>query len=130
MTPNQNDDESGRKERVLHARIPESLDDAIRAAASELGISVSNLVRNVLANTLEVVEAAALRLPKRPARTADTRVLGWQEAILNLNAVCDRCNAILARGSRAGIAVPDRASAERAIRCLACLEELTRDPAE
>jgi len=135
--PPSSNDESGRKERVLHARIPESLDDAIRAAASELGISVSNLVRNVLANTVEVVEAAALRVPQRAAAraasvsaAADARVLGWQEAILNLNAVCERCNAILARGTRAAISVPDRPSAQRAIHCLACLEEVTREPAQ
>ncbi|HKE20700.1 MAG TPA: hypothetical protein VKB80_37760 [Kofleriaceae bacterium] len=137
---------------MLHARIPESLDDAIRAAASELGMSVSNLVRNVLANAVHVVEAAAMRVPggvprtQRPAAAygpagdADTRsgreaatpagparVLGWQEATLNLNAVCDRCNAILARGTRAAISIPDPATAPRAIRCLPCVEELGRE---
>ena len=169
-------DESERKERVLHTRIPESLDDAVRAAASELGMSVSNLVRNVLANALEVVEAAAMRVPARAAAAAAAvragtaaggsaaggsardaaaataaaaaaasaaavhagaapgapaeapLVLGWQEATLAVNAVCDRCNAILARGRRAAISIPDRPTAQRAIRCLACLEELTRDP--
>jgi hypothetical protein len=158
---------------VLHARIPEHLDEAIRDAANELGMSVSNLVRNVLANALDVVEAATARVPKgaaaaaatvrsaakaaaadmreaaareagagardavrdaaaREARDAAAReaaepatVLGWQEAILNLNAVCEKCNAILPRGTRAGISVPDRASAQRIIRCQSCLEELT-----
>jgi hypothetical protein len=141
-------DENARKERVLHTRIPESLDDAIRAAASELGMSVSNLVRNVLANALEVVEAATLRVPARAAAAAASvraaaaarsggngdastgsggAVLGWQEATLNLNAVCERCNAILTRGVRAAISVPERGNAPRVIRCLPCLEELTRD---
>jgi len=157
-----NSDEASRKERVLHTRVPESLDEAIRAAASDLGISVSNLVRNVLANALEVVEAATMRVPARaaaaaasvraaargvgetaqpvsnataatvaatPAPAVDTpaQVLAWQEATLNLNAVCDRCNAILARGTRAAISIPDRPTAQRVMRCLTCLEELTRD---
>lgn len=166
-------EEAERKERVLHTRVPESLDDAIRAAASELGVSVSNLVRNVLANALEVVEAATLTVPRKAAQAAATvrggpgaapaaghpvprgssegggtapapatgpatpapepeiepRVLGWQEAILNLNAICDACNAILPRGTRAAIAVPERGAAARAVRCLPCLEELTRDAA-
>lgn len=140
-------DEGARKERVLHARIPEHLDEAIREAAGELGMSVSNLVRNVLANALDVVEAATAKVPRSAAAAAanvrarseaaasaaaaaekPATVLGWQEAILNLNAVCDRCNAILPRGTRAGISVPDRGSASRAIRCQACLEELTREP--
>jgi RNase P subunit RPR2 len=51
-------------------------------------------------------------------------VLGWQEALLELNAVCDRCNAILARGTRAAIAVTEGAG-PRPIRCLACLKEVT-----
>jgi len=154
--PNGAGDDAERKERVLHTRVPESLDDAIRAAASELGMSVSNLVRNVLANALDVVEAATLRVPRRAAAAAASvrgadgaagegaaasapepaaepatpaRVLGWQEATLELNAICDRCNAILARGARAAISIPERGSAPRTVRCLPCLEELTRDPA-
>jgi hypothetical protein len=162
VTQNSPPDDSTRKERVLHTRIPESLDDAIRAAASELGMSVSNLVRNALANAVEVVEAAAMRMPAQAAAAAaragaaadaaardfaaavraaaapppgaaaaddgDPLVLGWQEAMLAVNAVCDRCNTILARGSRAAISIPDRPTAQRAIRCHDCLEELTRDP--
>jgi hypothetical protein len=118
---------------VLHARIPESLDDAIRAHAAGLGMSVSNLVRNVLANALEVVEAAAGRAPRSSAARAGSPpaagvVLGWQEALLELNAVCVRCNRILARGSRAAIAVIDGlAGTPRPIRCIPCLEELCRD---
>ena len=154
----------GIKERVLHARIPESLDEAIRSAASELGMSVSNLVRNVLANALEVVEVATMYMPARAAAAAASMrkeaaraaeraagaasepagaaaagvaapaapaaapvVLGWQDATLNLNAVCERCNAILPRGTRAAISIPEPASAPRVVRCLPCLEELTGD---
>ena len=111
------------KERVLHTRIPESLDEAIRARAAGLGMSVSNLVRNVLANALEVVEAAAGLAPP-PQRAAG--VLGWQEVVLARNAVCDRCNDILPRGARAAIAVVEGPGA-RPIRCLSCLEELDRE---
>jgi hypothetical protein len=111
------------KERVLHTRIPESLDEAIRARAAGLGMSVSNLVRNVLANALEVVEAAAGLAPPLPRAAG---VLGWQEAVLARNAVCQRCNDILPRGARAAIAVVDGAG-PRPIRCLSCLEELDRE---
>jgi hypothetical protein len=110
------------KERVLHTRIPESLDEAIRARAANLGMSVSNLVRNVLGNALEVVEAAAGLAPPRPMAPA---ILGWQEAVLARNAVCDRCNDILPRGRRAAIAVVEpEGAAPRPIRCLRCIEEL------
>lgn len=115
------------KERVLHTRIPESLDEAIRARAAGLGMSVSNLVRNVLANALEVVEAAAgLHPPRAAANGRAAVVVGWQEAVLARNAVCDRCNDMLPRGSKAAIAVVD-GDGPRTIRCLSCLEELARD---
>jgi hypothetical protein len=114
------------KERVLHARIPESLDDAIRAHAAGLGVSVSNLVRNVLTNALDVGRAAAGRSTANGKRRTAPRILGWQEAMLEVNAVCDRCNEILRRGTRAAISVVDQPQDRRAIRCLSCLEELTR----
>jgi len=45
-----------RKERVIATRVPEALDHAIRRRATSLGLSVSNLVRNVLQNSLGLVE--------------------------------------------------------------------------
>ncbi|MBM4270407.1 MAG: ribbon-helix-helix protein, CopG family [Deltaproteobacteria bacterium] len=133
-----------KKEKVLHARIPESLDEEIREHAANLGLSVSNLVRNVLQNALGLVEeivadTADLGKTRREpaarsrgegpdtrgatgaASDAPWRILGWQEAILELNAVCDRCNAILAKGSRAAIAIVEGAG-PRPIRCLGCIE--------
>jgi len=45
-----------RMERVLHTRVSEDLDEAIRRAADELRLPVSNLVRNVLEDVFDVVE--------------------------------------------------------------------------
>ena len=44
------------KARVLHTRIPESLEDAIKTKAQRLRIPVSNLVRNALEQTFQLVE--------------------------------------------------------------------------
>lgn len=122
-----------RKERVLHARIPESLDEEIRENAARLGLSVSNLVRNVLQNAFGLVEdimadgAAIARSATRggePAKRAESgRTIGWQEAVLNLNAVCERCNAILGRGARAMVGIVE-GPGPRPIRCTACVEDL------
>jgi len=49
----------GRKEKVLHTRISEALDDALRRASEELRVPVSNLVRNVLEDVFTVVDAVA-----------------------------------------------------------------------
>jgi hypothetical protein len=45
-----------RKERILHTRISDRLDEALRTAADELRVPVSNLVRNVLEDVFVVVE--------------------------------------------------------------------------
>ena len=55
-------------------------------------------------------------------------VLAWQEAVLNLNAVCDQCNAVLHKGSRAGIGVRELPG-PRPVICPQCLAELSRPDA-
>jgi len=133
-------EEDDRKASVIHTRIPESLEAEIRKRAASLGLSVSNLVRNVLLNTFGLVEsvivdsadvarsARALGKPV-PPRSEGPPVLAWQEVTLNLNALCERCNAILPRGERAAIAVTD-APGPRIFRCLACLLEISHDTDE
>lgn len=153
---------SEKKERVIHTRVPESLDDEIKRKANDLGLSVSNLVRNILQNTFGLVEsivhdsaeiarsargegarwrgafdpgsegdAAAREMPGPAApATSETatrppRVLGWHIAILNVNAVCDACNAILLRGSRAAIGIVEGGAGPTPFRCLPCAKELS-----
>ena len=131
------DDE--RKEKVIHTRISESLDEEIRRRATGLGVSVSNLVRNVLVNTFGLVEdimadgAELARTsrdetqrmessrPRAPAKEAP--VLGWQEIVLNLNAVCAQCNSILNKGTEAAVAVRD-GDGPRTVICKSCLAEV------
>src|SRR3954469_12905808 len=48
-------DEPELKERVIHTRVPESLEAELRERAEKLGISVSNLVRNVLGHAFGLV---------------------------------------------------------------------------
>jgi|ERR1700687_795007 len=133
-----------KKEKVIHTRISESLDDEIKRKATRLGISVSNLVRNVLLNTFGLVEdivADSANIAKsarsrdageesgRGAHATDNnhngdrgRVVGWQKVILNLNAVCDSCNGILKKGTQGGIAVTERPGAKMIV-CKGCLDK-------
>jgi hypothetical protein len=136
-----------RKERVITARVPEALDHAIRRQATSLGLSVSNLVRNVLQNSLGLVgdivadSAEIARLAREGQRNAphpvallagapsqSPRVLGWQEVRLAVNAVCEVCNAVLPRGSQATVGVLEGAGAVR-LRCEKCIDETpTEEP--
>ncbi len=130
------DDDVEKKERVLHTRVPESLETQLREKAQDLGISVSNLVRNVLGHAFGLVGdvvadshaiARAARGDKKqragtPAPVTVTSlddVLGWQPIVLGKNAVCAKCNAILPRGRDAAVGV-----GTQLVVCTSCLEEL------
>ena len=52
-------DERARKEKVLHTRIPASLEEEIKRLADALAIPVSNLVRNILQDTVGMVGTVA-----------------------------------------------------------------------
>jgi len=128
------------KDKVLHARIPDQLDRELRQRAGQLGLSVSTVVRNVLLHTFDLVEGIVTDsveiaraasghagrhtgLPEsKPQSDPANVVLGWQEIVLNLNAICDECNAILAKGEAAGVGVP---VGERPVfLCPPCLSKL------
>lgn len=138
-------DEAERKERVIHTRVPESLEAELRKRAQELGVSVSNLVRNVLGHAFGLVgdvvaDSHAIARAARgerdraegkraagsgepPPDPAD--VLAWQPIVLGKNAVCSRCNDLLPRGRDAAIGVAEHGGG-RVIVCPTCLEELRR----
>ena len=131
------DGEAEKKERVIHTRVPESLEAELRKRAGDLGISVSNLVRNVIGHAFGLVgdvaadshaiaraargETEAPRGTKAAARAAEPEeVIAWQPIVLAKNAICSRCNDILPRGKEAAIAI----GGNRDILCTRCLEEL------
>ena len=156
-SPTEDTDEPEKKERVIHTRVPESLETELRQKAQDLGISVSNLVRNVLGHAFGLVGdvvadshaiARAARGDKpagqapppgspamHPASAAPAPtspiddVLGWQPMVLGKNAVCLRCNVLLPRGSDAAIGVAE-ATGGRLVICLVCLEQLRTAPEE
>ena len=128
-------DDVEKKQKVIHARVPEELDRELKRKAGRLGVSVSNLVRNVLQNTFGLVEdivADAGNIARsaqdgplvgkagvEPTRAAPV-VLGWQVLTLNVNALCVSCNAILAKGTEAAIAVTDQ-GLQREFQCIECM---------
>lgn len=133
------------KDRVLQARIPEQLDDELRDRSEQLGLSVSTIVRNVLLNTFELVEGVvadsaqiaraiqsgeSLLVPEHEASIGEaadskpeTKVIGWQEAVLNQNGICEQCNAILPKGGRAAVGMP--VGPRPLLMCLDCLAALS-----
>jgi len=130
-----------RKDRVLQARIPEQLEAELRDQASRLGLSVSTIVRNTLLNTFNLVGdivsdsariAHSLTFPtgtttkaNAPMDGPDSKnesILAWQPGTLNINGVCHQCNALLPKGTRAGVGVP--AHERPVFLCMDCLQQL------
>jgi len=133
--------EREKKQKVIHTRVSETMDEELKERAARLGVSVSNLVRNVLQNTIGMVEdivadSANLARSARNEAQAEAEVsevglgdvLGWQAAVLNRNALCEECNAILPKGTEAGIGITD-GPGPRPIRCSPCVEALRNNGA-
>lgn len=140
--------ETEAKDRVIHTRVPESLEAELRKRAQDLGISVSNLVRNVIGHAFGLVGdvaadshaiaraargetegagdgrsgTSAARGSRAPAPAEPDEVIAWQPIVLAKNAICSRCNDILPRGKEAAIAI----GGNREILCVRCLDELRK----
>jgi hypothetical protein len=120
------------KERVIHTRVPESLEAELRKRAEGLGVSVSNLVRNVLGHAFGLVGDVVADSHKI-ARAATGKVasgdvndvLAWQPMTMAKNAVCARCNELLPKGAHAAIGVAEHGDA-RVIVCSPCFEEVSQ----
>jgi hypothetical protein len=133
--------ENERKDRLVQTRVPETLDETLRKQAKKSRVSVSQLIRNVLEDTFDLVddvvaEATNLgRTVKRDARRiADTakgrtlkeqhaaleQVYAWQEVVLNRDVDCARCGRSLRSGKKALYGLQEDPSAPRLWLCAPC----------
>ena len=87
----------GRKERVLHARIPPALDLALKQQARRLHVPVSRLIRDLLADAIS-----------RDGAPGIPPVLGWQGLTLTAPTACNRCSGPLTPGAEAFMAITGR----------------------
>jgi hypothetical protein len=119
------------KERWLHTRISQTLEEALKREARRRRQPVSLLVRNVLEGTLDLVEEIVESSLVTGARARGQRgngldnVYGWQELILNRVARCGRCNASLGAGTQAWRGLSDRPGPPVFL-CHACVGRLRR----
>ena len=128
-------DEAGRarKERVLHTRVPAVLEDELKRLATSLRLPVSNLVRAILEDAVDAVDAAAQkaegglrgfgdrlhdereRLRERVKQATHEKtagggdplrgVVGFQPLMLAAEARCAKCGRTLAAGEEAFLGV-------------------------
>jgi hypothetical protein len=134
----------GKKERVLHTRVPAVLEQELKRFADNLRVPVSNLVRTILEDALEVADVATDRVEERLRRAAEqldaertklkqrvqrgnplARVFAFQDVTLAQSAACAQCGVRLEAGGRAFLGLVDAVSTSRAtprlFACAACL---------
>ena len=133
--------EGERKDRLIQTRVDEDLDDVLRAAARKQRLSVSQLIRNVLEDTFQLVEdvvvdaqtigAAVKRDARRVAAAARGEmpdplegVDAWQEVVLGRPQACARCGTALAAGATAMMGVTADPTRPRPWLCQACAKTL------
>lgn len=138
-------DGKDKKERVLHTRIPVVLEQELKRFAENLRIPVSNLVRTILEDALDVADAASENVEARLMSAAKQLehererlkarvklnplrgVFAFQEVTLAQATMCARCKKDLAAGSRAFLGLVDddgqraRGGRPRVFVCEACL---------
>lgn len=135
---------SERKDRLIQTRVPEELESSLKREALRQGTSVSQLVRDILGDALELVDnvvsdvdqivndsVALAREVARGARrvargTSDPLegVEAWHEVVLHRELQCTHCGAPLHKGERAHTGVGGSSGAPRAWLCARCLGEI------
>jgi hypothetical protein len=123
-----------RKEKVIHTRIPAALEEQIKRLAEGLRVPVSNLVRNMLEDAIDVTrrvrdavpDAIAGRHAEPPAAVRPapdlSAIYGWQALTLNVDTACAICDASLGAGDDAFIGLSDNPrGGSRTFICPGCL---------
>jgi hypothetical protein len=131
----------GKKERVLHTRVPAVLERELKRFADNLRVPVSNLVRTILEDALSVADAATENVEERLRKAAQQLgkererikkrmehdplegIMAFQQVTLALPTRCAKCEKELARGARANLGISEIPGGPRRFVCEGCLPE-------
>lgn len=137
-----------KKERVLHTRVPAVLEQELKRFAQNLRVPVSNLVRTILEDALEVADAAGDRVEERLRKAATqlqsererlrrklradplADVYAFQEVTLAQPTHCAKCDVELPKGTRAHLALVDAEASggpSKLFVCEKCLPHVHED---
>lgn len=135
-------DNEDRKERVLHTRVPAVLEAELKRFAQNLRIPVSNLVRTILEDALDVADAAGDRVEERLRKAATHLqtererlrrkiqpdplgdVYAFQQVTIAQPTACAKCELTLHPGDHAHLGLIDptvSGGVSRLFVCDACL---------
>jgi hypothetical protein len=131
-----------KKERVIHTRVPAVLEQELKRLAENIRVPVSNLVRTILEDAVEMADRAGRgvehELHKAVSQVSHKRaeilgkkfasqgkpslagVIGFQPISLAADAQCAKCDAKLESGDDAHLGIGADASAPKVIVCDNC----------
>ena len=138
-----------RKDQLVQTRVPGELSETLREAAKQKRVTVSQLIRNVLEDTFDLVDNVvgeavnlgqtvkrdAMRIAesakgrgKRATPPADAdplaQIEAWQPVRVNREVVCAQCARVIARGEHAFFGIGSDPSAPKVWLCAVCEERL------
>jgi hypothetical protein len=137
-----------RKDRLIQTRVPRDLETTLKQEARRQGVSVSQLIRNILGGAFDLVEdvvadvdqivtdsvALAQQVSRGARRIAESargedasdrldRVEAWNRVVLNRNVRCTECGVEMVKGEE-GYAGLQQAGPIRAWLCSGCIEKI------
>jgi hypothetical protein len=138
-----------RKDRLIQTRVPRDLESTLKREARRQGVTVSHLIRNILAGAFDLVEdvvadvdqivtdsvALAQQVSRGARRIAETArgedgteplagVEAWNRVVLNRNATCTGCGAEIAKGEEGYAGLGGPSGRKRAWLCDRCIETI------
>jgi len=138
-----------RKDQLVQTRVPGELSETLREAAKQNRVTVSQLIRNVLEDTFDLVDNVvgeavqlghsvrrdALKIAesakgrgRRPSPSAGdplADVEAWQEVLINKDVVCAQCARLVGRGEKAAFGVSSDPAAPKLWLCAVCAGRLS-----
>ena len=138
-----------RKDRLIQTRVPRDLESTLKKEARRQGVSVSQLIRNILGSAFDLVEdvvadvdqivtdsvALAQQVSRGARRIAESArgedaadslgpVEAWNRVVLNRDVTCTRCRAEMVKGEEGYAGLRAQAGPIRAWLCSRCIETI------
>ena len=114
------------KKKVIHTRVSEELYDRISKKAEDHRVTVSNLVRNLVEDVIEIhgdlSDVFDKKLKKSLFSKDDDSVLGHQAITLGKNTNCNTCEKSIKKGSRAFIEIYEHSN-DKSVVCETCKQK-------
>lgn len=110
-------------DKVINTRVSKKLYEKVSAKAKKNRVTISNLIRNLVEDTLElhedIHEAIDMKIKKYLTESEKEGLLGYQEIVLAKDTACELCEETLKKSQKAYLAFFENTDAKVVI-CTKC----------